>query len=790
MNNKLYKLMNWPRIEAVIYSEEDAPHEILGPHMVGLNVLFQTFMPDAFAVNIIYEKHEKKFPMELVDEAGFFACLFTGKIPEDYEYEVTDQKGNITYVKDAYRYFMDLSPKDIDKFNAGIHYTVYEKLGAHPVENEGVQGIYFAVWAPNAARVSVVGEFNHWDGRIHQMNRNTDSGIYSLFIPDVQKNACYKYEIKTKSGITFLKTDPYAVESQLSPDTASVIKELSYQWHDEEWIQNRTNQQAEEAPINIYELYLDSISNNKKTKEYMNYRELTPIIIKNVKELGYTHVELMPIMEHSNDDSLGYQVIGYYAPTARYGTADDFMFMIDELHQAGIGVILDWVPACFQPNAEGLAGFDGTCLYEHQDPRKGTNPKWGTLLYNYGRPQVSNFLIANALFWVEKFHADGLRMHAVASMLYLDYDKNEGEWVANIYGGNENLEAIEMLKHLNSIMKKRNPGVLMIAEESSAFPNTTGKLDEGGLGFDLKWNDGFTNDLIDYLSYDPYFRAHHHSELTLSMIYAYRENYVLPFAYLFMNNGQVDLLEKMPGTEEEQLANLRMAYAYMMTHPGKKLNYLDQNSSHKEINKLIKELNALYTNKPALYQLDSTPNGFEWINNISSEKCMISFMRKTDKIEETLVVVANFANIEQTFQIGVPYEGKYKELLNTDDKRFGGEGRTNSRAKSTTNDTVDDRAYSFKMNAAPLSLCIFSYEPFSKKDELQIHKRKEQQEAKKRVQEAMQKAEAAKKEAEAARLQVEKAEELLKIAMRKVVEAEKTVLEEKAKAGLSDSGAD
>ncbi len=790
MNNKLYKLMNWPRIEAVIYSEEDAPHEILGPHMVGLNVLFQTFMPDAFAVNIIYEKHEKKFPMELVDEAGFFACLFTGKIPEDYEYEVTDQKGNITYVKDAYRYFMDLSPKDIDKFNAGIHYTVYEKLGAHPVENEGVQGIYFAVWAPNAARVSVVGEFNHWDGRIHQMNRNTDSGIYSLFIPDVQKNACYKYEIKTKSGITFLKTDPYAVESQLSPDTASVIKELSYQWHDEEWIQNRTNQQAEEAPINIYELYLDSISNNKKTKEYMNYRELTPIIIKNVKELGYTHVELMPIMEHSNDDSLGYQVIGYYAPTARYGTADDFMFMIDELHQAGIGVILDWVPACFQPNAEGLAGFDGTCLYEHQDPRKGTNPKWGTLLYNYGRPQVSNFLIANALFWVEKFHADGLRMHAVASMLYLDYDKNEGEWVANIYGGNENLEAKEMLKHLNSIMKKRNPGVLMIAEESSAFPNTTGKLDEGGLGFDLKWNDGFTNDLIDYLSYDPYFRAHHHSELTLSMIYVYRENYVLPFAYLFMNNGQVDLLEKMPGTEEEQLANLRMAYAYMMTHPGKKLNYLDQNSSHKEINKLIKELNALYTNKPALYQLDSTPNGFEWINNISSEKCMISFMRKTDKIEETLVVVANFANIEQTFQIGVPYEGKYKELLNTDDKRFGGEGRTNSRAKSTTNDTVDDRAYSFKMNAAPLSLCIFSYEPFSKKDELQIHKRKEQQEAKKRVQEAMQKAEAAKKEAEAARLQVEKAEELLKIAMRKVVEAEKTVLEEKAKAGLSDSGAD
>lgn len=795
--------MNWPRIEGIIYSEEDNPHEILGPHVTGKSVLFQTFQPGATDVTIIVGPENKSYKMEMVDEAGYFACLVSGKIPEKYEYQVTYSEGNTVLIKDAYQYSVGMEAKEIEKFNAGIHYTIYEKLGAHPMTIDGVFGTFFAVWAPNAVRVSVVGDFNHWDGRTHQMRRSKDGGIFEIFIPDVKDGDCYKFEIKAKGGLTYLKADPYAFSQQLRPETASIVRDISYSWKDQKWMKERQKQAEENAPISVYELYLGSFKKNADTDAYLNYRELAVELVKYVKEMGYTHVELMPIMEHPLDASWGYQVIGYYAPTARYGTAEDFMYFVDTLHQAGIGVILDWVPAHFPRDTYGLSQFDGTCLYEHADPRQGFHPHWGTLIYNYGRPQVSNYLIANALYWVEKYHADGIRMDAVASMLYLDYGKRDGEWIANIYGGNENLEAVEMLKHLNSIMKKRNPGVLMIAEESTAWPRVTGKLDEDGLGFDLKWNMGFMNDYLSYISYDPYFRAHHHNELTFSMIYAYSENFMLVFSHDEVVHGKSTLIGKMPGVLEDKFANLRITYAYMMTHPGKKLLFMGQDiaefrefdetrqtewpllqyDSHKGINRLVKDLNKLYQEKPALYSLDTRPEGFEWINCISPEKCMVSFMRKSDKPEDTLVVTVNFANVEQEFVVGVPLEGKYKEILNTDAKCYGGLGRVNGKAKFVSETEVDGKPFSFTMKAAPLSASIFAFVPYTEKEKQQIAKKKAEMEAQARAEaarleaeEAKRQALAAQEEALAAKKQAEEAVEKAKEAQRK---AEKEMLKAK-----------
>ena len=783
MNNRLYKLMNWPRIEGIIYSEEDRPHEILGPHIVGKSVLFQTFQPGAGKVSLITEDG-KKTEMEMVDEAGYFAALVAGKIPDRYEYEIC--RGEETVLqKDAYRYQTGLSAKDIEKFNAGIHYTIYEKLGAHFMTIDGAEGTFFAVWAPNALRVSVVGDFNHWDGRLHQMTRNPEGGIFEIFIPDVKPGECYKFELKVKGGLTYLKADPYAFGQQLRPDTASVVRDFQYVWKDGKWMKDREKRQQENAPVSVYEMYLGSFKRNRETNDYLNYRELAPEIAKYAKEMGYTHVELMPVMEHPLDASWGYQVIGYYAPTARYGTAEDFMFLVDTLHQAGIGVILDWVPAHFPRDTYGLSQFDGTGLYEHADPRQGSHPHWGTLIYNYGRPQVSNYLIANALYWVEKYHVDGIRMDAVASMLYLDYGKQEGQWVANIYGGNENLEAMELLKHLNSVMKKRNPVVLMIAEESTAWPKITSKVEEDGLGFDLKWNMGFMNDFLSYIGYDPYFRAHHHNELTFSMVYAYSENFMLVFSHDEVVHGKATLIGKMPGVIEDKFANLRLTYAYMMTHPGKKLLFMGQDIAefkefdetretewgllsyepHKGVHQLVKDLNALYKEKPALYAMDTKPEGFEWINCISPEKCMVSFLRKTDKIKETLVVVANFANLEQEFTIGVPYEGKYKEVLNTDAKCYGGLGRVNGQAIFVEEEETDAKPYSFKMTSAPLSVSIFSYVPYTAKEKQMIAKKKARLEA-----EA--KAEKARLEAEQAKADALKAKEEAERAMRQAAEAE------------------
>ncbi len=806
MNNRLYKLMNWPRIEGIIYSEEDSPHEILGPHAAGKSVLFQTFQPGAESVSVITEDG-KKHKMEMVDEAGYFAYLLAGKIPDNYEYEVTREDESIR-IKDAYQFKTGLTQNDVEKFNAGIHYTIYEKLGAHVMTSGKVQGTHFAVWAPNAVRVSVVGDFNHWDGRMHQMSRNAESGVFEIFVPDVKPGECYKYEIKAKGRLTYLKADPYAFGQQLRPDSASVVRELDYAWKDRKWMKEREKKQQENSPVSVYELYLGSFKKSD-TGEYLNYRELASEIVRYVQETGYTHVELMPVMEHPLDASWGYQVIGYYAPTARYGSAEDFMFFVDTLHQAGIGVILDWVPAHFPRDTYGLAQFDGTCLYEHADPRQGAHPHWGTLIYNYGRPQVSNYLIANALYWVEKYHVDGIRMDAVASMLYLDYGKNDGEWVANIYGGHENLEAMELLKHLNSVMKKRNPGVFMIAEESTAWPKITGKVEEDGLGFDLKWNMGFMNDFLTYIGYDPYFRAHHHNELTFSMIYAYSENFMLVFSHDEVVHGKSTMIGKMPGVLEDKFANLRLTYAYMMTHPGKKLLFMGQDiaefkefdemretewgllscDGHKGVHELIKDLNKLYKEKPALYALDTHPEGFEWINCISPEKCMVSFLRKTQKKNDTLVVAVNFANAEQEFVIGVPYEGKYTEILNTDDERYGGLGRVNGEAKFAEEVEIDGKPYSFKMMSAPLSASIFNYTPYNEEERKQIARKKRILAAEKKAEEAKEEAVLAvenakllRKDAEEAKAEAREAEKKAETAEKKAAEAQKKAEEEQKKA--------
>lgn len=736
MNKKLYNLMNWPKIEEIIYSECDDPHALLGPHAVGNQTLVQAFFPGAVKVSLVFDETGESFPMEQADDDGYFALLLSvqeNEIPV-YHYNVKGRNGAVMSWGEAYRYAPLITEEDTERFKNGIHYTIYEKLGAHPVSMDGVKGTYFAVWAPSAMRISVVGDFNGWDGRIHQMRRLWDSGIFELFVPDAAEGDNYKFELKLKTGLTYLKADPYCNAAQLRPDTASVIADLSrFRWEDQDFIKSREKLQTGNVPVSVYELYLGSFIAPEEGKPFANYRKIADRLIPYLKEMGYTHVELMPVMEHPLDGSWGYQVIGYYAPTARYGTPEDFMYFVNEMHKAGIGVILDWVPAHFPRDSHGLSNFDGTCLYEHLDPRKGAHPHWGTLIYNYGRPEVSNYLIANALFWVEKFHADGIRMDAVASMLYLDYGRRDGEWIANIYGGNENLEAIEMLKHLNSIMKQRNPGVLTIAEESTAFPMITKSPEEGGLGFDLKWNMGFMNDYLGYIQYDPYFRGQHHGELTFSMIYAYSEKFMLVFSHDEVVHGKATLIGKMPGKIEQKFANLRLTYAFMAVHPGKKLLFMGQElgefdewnegrlvewelasvPEHEGISRLVSDLNGIYRSNPELYILDDAPEGFEWINHISANESYLSFARKGKDKNDILLVVANFSGIAKEITTGVPAAGKYKEIFNSDDEKYGGSGRLNSRVRHSKALEWDDRQDSVTVRLAPLSLCILKYSPFT-----------------------------------------------------------------------------
>ena len=746
MEQKLYDQMDWAGIEELVYSEASDPHKLLGPHVTEDGLLVQAFIPTAVSITVKLTGNGKKYPMEMADEAGFFAVLIPRKSVTPYTLLVEYEGGGQEEIHDPYAFAPLYTDEDIKKFAAGIHYAIYEKMGAHPMTINGVEGVYFSVWAPCAMRVSVVGDFNQWDGRRHQMRRVgwDDACIFELFIPGLKQGDIYKYEIKTRHGEPMLKADPYANYAELRPNTASIVWDVSrYQWKDKEWMARRAKTDTKDKPMNIYEVHLgswmrkdismDEEGNPVTGSEFYNYREIAEKLAAYVKEMGYTHVELMPVMEHPLDGSWGYQVTGYYAPTSRYGTPDDFMAFMDYMHQQGIGVILDWVPAHFPRDAYGLAAFDGTCVYEHEDPRKGAHPHWGTLIYNYGRPGVSNFLIANALFWADKYHADGIRMDAVASMLYLDYGKNDGEWVANIYGGNENLEAVEFLKHLNTVFKGRKDGAVLIAEESTAWPMITGKPADGGLGFDYKWNMGWMNDFLSYMKCDPYFRNYHYGELTFSMLYAYSEDFVLVFSHDEVVHGKGSMMGKMPGdTLEKKAENLRAAYGFMIGHPGKKLLFMGQeygqidewneNASlewnlleyplHKNMQTYVKALNKLYLEHPALYEQDYSPEGFEWINCSYQKESMVMFLRRSKDKKETLLFVCNFDTVDhEKFRVGVPFAGKYKEILNSDSKEFGGNGLGNSRVKTAKKMEWDERDYSIEMHIPPMSCLVFSCTP-------------------------------------------------------------------------------
>ena len=627
-----------------------------------------------------------------------------------------------------------ISDLDIYLFGRGTHYTIYEKLGAHPAAENGQEGVYFAVWAPNARSVSVVGDFNGWTVGRDRMNLLAESGIYDLFIPGLGTHALYKFAVETQKGDILLKADPYGNQSQLRPETASVVTDLSsYAWQDEDWMTSRRNQDMKKRPLSIYEVHLGSWKKDESGANYgfRRYRDLAPELAEYVNYMGYTHVEFIGIAEHPFDGSWGYQVTSYYAPTARYGDAEDFMYLVDYLHKKGIGVILDWVPAHFPRDAYGLARFDGFAEYEHADPRQGEHPDWGTYIFNYQRPQVKNFLIANALFWLEKFHVDGLRVDAVASMLYLDYGKKDGQWVANADGGNINYDAIEFLKHLNSIIGQRVPGAMVIAEESTAFPLVSRAPEDGGLGFTFKWNMGWMHDVLEYLKADPYMRQFVHDNVTFSFTYAFSENYVLPFSHDEVVHMKGSMINKMPGNMEDKFGNLRLAYGLMMAHPGKKLLFmgqdfaqlrewseersldwylLDNEPAHRALNNYVRALLTMYRSYPSLFENDCEPCGFAWINGADSTHNMISFCRLSTDRKKCLLFHFNFSPVAYPkHRIGALCAGTYHQILNSDDAVFGGSGNYPSQVVRADPIPWDGKEYSVEFDVPPYSVSAFSF---------------------------------------------------------------------------------
>ena len=579
---------------------------------------------------------------------------------------------------------------DTDKylFGKGTHYEIYEKLGAHITEADGRKGVYFAVWAPNAAGICVVGDFNNWCGDNYEMRRHDDSGIFELFTENAHEGSLYKYLIYTKDGRMLYKADPYATYSQRRPDNASIVYDINrYQWNDGQWLAEEEKVAPTKKPMAIYEVHLGSWKkkDDGTPEGFLNYRESAVQLVDYMKYMGYTHIELMGIAEHPFDGSWGYQVTGYFAPTSRYGTPEDFMYFVDYLHQNGIGVILDWVPAHFPKDEHGLANFDGTPTYEYVDSRKGEHPDWGTKIFDYGRTQVISFLISNALYWVEKFHVDGLRVDAVASMLYLDYGRNQGQWVPNKYGGNGNLEAMDFFRHLNSVMRSRNPRAITIAEESTAWPGITASEEEGGLGFTFKWNMGWMHDFLEYMKLDPYFRSNNHNKMTFAMTYAYSENFILVLSHDEVVHLKCSMINKMPGEYEDKFANLKVGYTFMMGHPGKKLLFMGQDfgqwaewseaksldwhltneTMHSDLQKYVKSLLSIYNRYKACYELDQDPEGFEWMDPDDYTRSIYSFVRKTMDGRDSILYVCNFTPVARPdFRVGVPCPGRYTLLLN------------------------------------------------------------------------------------------------------------------------------
>ena len=730
------------------------PFGILGPHPLdspeGRRWAVRFFQPRATEVQILlrglpsetlpHEGLPEPLPMRRLRPEGFFEAILPGvselaPAPSSYRIRFHTEYGETVEAYDTYAFPFLLTEFDLYLMGEGRHYDAYEKLGAHVKTVDGVTGVHFAVWAPNARRVSVVGDFNHWDGRVNPMRFRGSSGIWELFIPELGEGTIYKFEIVGQQNVVLpLKADPYAFASELRPHNGSVVARIDkHHWADSTWMNERPRKNWLDSPISIYEVHLGSWRRIPEDRNrWLSYHELADQLIPYVKNLGYTHIELLPIMEHPYDGSWGYQTLGYFAATSRFGSPTDFMAFVDRCHQAGLGVLLDWTPAHFPRDAHGLASFDGTHLYEHEDPRQGSHPDWGTLVYNYGRNEVQNFLISNALFWLDKFHIDGLRVDAVASMLYLDYSRKAGQWIPNKYGGRENLDAIDFFKRLNEVAYQRFPGILTIAEESTAWPSVSRPTYLGGLGFSLKWNMGWMNDTLQYFSKDPVFRRYEHNKLTFSLLYAFTENFVLPFSHDEVVHGKNSLLHKMPGDIWQQFANLRLLFAYQFAHPGKKLLFMGQEfaqrnewnearsldwhlleyDSHRGIQRLVQDLNKTLASEPALHQVDFEWQGFEWLDANDSDNSVFSFIRRGRNPDDMLLVVLNATPVVRYgYRIGVPRSGHFDEILNTDALIYGGTNVGNLGGMNTSEHAWMGRSYSLALTLPPLAAVFLKWRP-------------------------------------------------------------------------------
>ncbi|RHU87114.1 1,4-alpha-glucan branching protein GlgB [Clostridium sp. OM08-29] len=742
MNKRLEDWVNWILYDELKNGVINAPKHLLGNHVYGDGQVITVYRPYAEKVCVESPTGKNREEMECLAEGfyGFYSAKKKYKGTK-YRIETTYQDGTTVVTADAYAFDSQITEFDTYLFAEGKHYDVYEKFGAHPMTIDGVKGTYFAVWAPHARRVSVVGDFNMWDGALNPMQMMQTSGIYELFIPDVAPGAVYKYQILTRDGEILYKADPYGNQCQVRPDNANVVADLTgYKWKDTDWIENRKQQTREtelKKPMAIYECHLGSWKKKIEDSDFgfYTYRELAKMLCDYVKKMGYTHVELMGIAEYPFDGSWGYQVTNYYAPTSRYGSPEDFMYFVDHMHENGIGVILDWVPAHFPRDEHGLGRFDGMPLYEHPDPRRGEHPDWGTYIFDFGRNEVSNFLTANALFWVEKFHVDALRVDAVASMLYLDYGKQDGQWLPNKDGGNENYDAIELLRKINTVMEERNPGAFLIAEESTAWAGVTAPASMKGLGFLYKWNMGWMNDFLEYMKMDPYFRSFNHNRLTFSLSYTYAENYVLVISHDEVVHLKCSMLNKMPGVEMDKFANLRTAYGFMYGHPGKKLLFMGQEFGqlrewsearsldwflldqplHKKMQKWVADLNHMYTTYDACYYNDNNQMGFEWTKVDDANTSIIAFVRRGKTVKDQLLFVCNFVPVERKdYWIGVPCLTEYEEIINSDAKIYGGSGTKNGTVKAFE-EKCDRMPYAISIDIAPLSMMVFRYDYVDKK---------------------------------------------------------------------------
>jgi len=730
-------------LERIARGEESDPFHILGPHWIergGKRILaIRVYRPGAAEAKILW-KNGASSPATKIAPEGLFEAIVDPEVnrlrpdepiaPASYRVQFRFDDGKTLDLLDAYAFPLLLSEYDVYLIGEGTHYENYEKLGAHLREVDGVRGVQFAVWAPNAQRVSVVGDFNLWDGRTNPMRNRGATGIWEIFMPELDEGTLYKFEILSRENHNLgLKSDPYGFFAEMRPNTASIVRDMGrYQWNDAAWLEARAKADWLHSPMSIYEVYAGSWRRKGEERYWLTYRDLADQLVPYVKRLGYTHIEFLPLMEHPFDGSWGYQTGGYFAVTSRYGTPDDFMYLVDRCHQEGIGVLLDWTPAHFPRDAHGLAFFDGTHLYEHADPRQGEHPDWGTLVFNYGRNEVQNFLLSNALFWLDKYHIDGLRVDAVASMLYLDYSRQPGEWVPNAFGGRENLEAISFLRRLNEVLHQRHPGALMVAEESTAWPAVSRPTYIGGLGFDLKWNMGWMNDTLRYFALDPIYRQYHHNELTFSMIYAFHENFILPLSHDEVVHGKRALLEKMPGSNEEKFANLRLLFGYMFAHPGKKLLFmgselgqrsefweagevewnLEDSPPHRGIQRLIADLNKLHASEPALHEIDFEWNGFEWVDANDAAASVLSFLRRGKNVDAAILVVCNLTPVARdNYRIGVPRPGYYREIFNSDSRHYGGADVGNGGGVNAEPIPWTDRPYSLKLRLPPLSALYF-----------------------------------------------------------------------------------